>query len=217
MDDLDLARIKAGAQRWTVEVFEMLESTQSKLAFEGGPDRRLVVARHQTAGRGRAGRQWLADPGSCLTFSVLLRDCPAALQTLRASVAVSRAIETCTQARTTLKWPNDVLLERQKVAGILGEAFGDFIVLGIGVNVHNPPPFDGAATLEGKCRRDELMVAILSELDSLPQSWMDEYRQRCDTIGKRVTTPVAEGLVTEVTDDGALVVDGFPVYAGDVT
>src|SRR5437867_2620206 len=98
MDELSTPRILSGLRGTRfrdVEVFESLPSTQTLLMRDGGPDGRVVVADHQTAGRGRAGRAWVAPSGVALHFSVLLRGIPAgraALQSLAAAVAVARAI-----------------------------------------------------------------------------------------------------------------------------
>jgi len=236
MDDLVAARVLAGLDgtrfRW-VEVHASLPSTQTLLTTEGGRDGRVVVADHQTAGRGRAGRTWLDVPGAMVMFSVLLRDVPTAqapLVSLASGVAVARAVEAATGAEPGLKWPNDVQLDGRKVCGILGELAGSFVVVGIGVNVHQSED-DFPADLEATSlkiatgsapRRDDLLVAILRELDGLvgASGWLDEYRRRSVTLGQRVRVELSDGLLegvpSEVRDDGALIVDGRPVVAGDV-
>jgi BirA family transcriptional regulator, biotin operon repressor / biotin---[acetyl-CoA-carboxylase] ligase len=242
--DLSGPRILAGTAktRFThVEVHASTDSTQTLLVSEGGRDGRVVIADHQTAGRGRQGRSWLDVPGAMLMFSVLLRGIPpdeAARTSLVAGVAVARAISD--DAR--LKWPNDVRIGGRKVCGILGELAptSDYVVVGIGVNVGHAPgdlPDDLDATSlaieRGTApRRDDVCVAILCELDRLLKSadWMTEYRRLCETIGTRVRVELSdgsfEGVATDVRDDGALVVDdssaGAPdrrirvVMAGDV-
>jgi BirA family biotin operon repressor/biotin-[acetyl-CoA-carboxylase] ligase len=234
VDDLSAPRILSGlvGTRFRhVEVHAELSSTQTVLVAEGGKDGRVLVADHQTAGRGRAGREWLDVPGGMLMFSALLRDIPseqASLVGLAAGVAVARAIGD--EAR--LKWPNDVRIDGKKVCGILGELApsGDYVVVGIGVNVGHTagelPDDLGATSLriarDDAPRRDELCAAILRELDALvsKDDWLGAYRALCETIGQavRVELPdgVREGTATEVRDDGALVVDGEPVLAGDV-
>jgi BirA family biotin operon repressor/biotin-[acetyl-CoA-carboxylase] ligase len=200
------------------------------LVSEGGVDGRVVVADHQTAGRGRQGRSWLDLPGAMLMFSVLLRGIPpdeAALVSLASGVAVAKAIGD--DAR--LKWPNDVRIGGRKVCGILGELApsGDYIVVGIGVNVGHERG-DLSAELEATSlrierdeppRRDDVCAAILNELDgALQRDFMTDYRALCETIGTRVRVELpdgaVEGVATEVRDDGALIVDGTVVMAGDV-
>jgi BirA family biotin operon repressor/biotin-[acetyl-CoA-carboxylase] ligase len=232
--DLSASRILkglVGTRFANVEVHSSIDSTQTTLVTQGGRDGRVVVADHQTAGRGRAGRSWLDVPGAMLMFSALVRDIPsdrAGLLSLQAGVAVARGLGD--DAR--LKWPNDVRLGGKKVCGILGELApsGDFLVIGIGVNVGHTDgdlPAEVEATsvriARGEApRRDELCVAILRELDAVlaEDAWLDEYRARCDTIGSRVrvelTDRTFEGVAEEVRDDGALVVDGNAVVAGDV-
>jgi BirA family biotin operon repressor/biotin-[acetyl-CoA-carboxylase] ligase len=206
------------------------------LVAEGGPDGRVIVADHQTAGRGRAGREWLDVPGAMLMFSCLMRGIApdrASRVALAGGVAVARGIETVGAVRTGLKWPNDVRIEKKKVCGMIGELApsGEYVVLGIGVNVGHAQG-ELRDELEATSirlaagsvpRRDDLCVAILRELDAVVSSddWMDEYRRRCETIGSEVRVEMhdtkVEGTATDVRDDGALVVDGWAVVAGDVT
>ncbi len=206
-----------------------MDSTQTTLVTEGGRDGRVVVADHQTAGRGRAGRTWLDVPGAMLMFSALIRDVAperAGLVSLQAGLAVVRAIG----ADARLKWPNDVRLDGRKVCGILGELSSGYVVVGIGVNVCHavgelPDDLDATsiriATGDAP-RRDDVCAAILRELDVLlsEDGWLDDYRKRCDTIGSRVrvelTNGTFDGTAEQVRDDGALVVDGRAVVAGDV-
>jgi BirA family biotin operon repressor/biotin-[acetyl-CoA-carboxylase] ligase len=230
VEDLSAPRILNGlvTTRFRhVEVHATLESTQTLLVAEGGRDGRVVVADHQTAGRGRAGRSWLDVPGAMLMFSALVRNVAterASLLSLAAGLAVARAIGD--DAR--LKWPNDVRINGRKVCGILGELASGYVVIGIGVNVGHEPgalPEDLGATslrVEGRSpRRDDLCVAILRELDALIDAdFLAEYRQRCETIGSRVRVELAdgpiEGTAEDVREDGALVVNGHAIVAGDV-
>jgi BirA family biotin operon repressor/biotin-[acetyl-CoA-carboxylase] ligase len=212
-----------------IEVHASVPSTQTLLVREGGRDGRVVIADHQSAGRGRIGRSWMDVPGRMLMFSALIRGtdiAKAPLISLGAGLAVARAIGE--DAR--LKWPNDVRIGGKKVCGILGEAVGDAVVIGIGVNVAHE---DGElpASLEATSlriahgsppRRDALGVSILRGLHSVTShdGWLDHYRSRCETIGARVRVELSdgsfEGTADGVGDDGALIVDGKPVLAGDV-
>lgn len=119
-------------------------------ARAGEPEGLVVVAERQTAGRGRRDRQWVSPPGAGLTLSVLLR--PGVPQNawswlpLMAGVALCEAVG----ASASLKWPNDLLIGDAKCAGILAEAAGDAVVIGIGLNVTTRtdelPPTTAAAT-----------------------------------------------------------------------
>jgi BirA family biotin operon repressor/biotin-[acetyl-CoA-carboxylase] ligase len=170
-----------------------------------------------------------------LMFSALLRGIRperAGLVSLQAGVAVARAVESIGGAAARLKWPNDVRLGGRKVCGILGELAptADYVVIGIGVNVGHdegelPLTLDATSVrlaAGAAPRRDDLCVGILRELDGLVvgDDWLTDYRRRCDTIGSRVRVELAddefEGEASEVRADGALVVDGRAVVAGDV-
>ncbi len=168
-------------------------------------------------------------PGAMLMFSALVRDVAAeeaSLVGLAAGVAVARAIGGVAR----LKWPNDVRIGGRKVCGMLGELApsGDYVVIGIGVNVGHSEgdlPAELVATslrIEGiDVRRDDVCVAILRELDAfIGSDFLDEYRSLCETIGATVRVELAdgsfEGVAETVSDDGALIVDGNAVIAGDV-
>src|ERR1700731_2271528 len=184
---LDAAAVRAAAVRpgglWrSVEVVPVTGSTNADLlarADAGEPEGAVLVAEQQDAGRGRLGRAWVSPPRAELTFSVLLR--PAAVPRARlgwlpllAGVAVAAAVRDVAAVNARLKWPNDVLAGPAKLAGLLAEATGDAVVVGIGVNVSTgpaelPPPGPGAlpATslrLEGspKLDRARLLAEILA-------------------------------------------------------
>ncbi len=236
MDDLRAAAICAAldATRFRhVEVHVELPSTQTLLVAQGGRDGRVVVADHQTAGRGRADRTWQSLPGRGLQFSALLRGIEperSPLVSLAAGVAVARALEEIAALAPGLKWPNDVEVDGRKICGILGELAGGYLVCGIGVNVGHhaeelPEELNATSVLAATGHavpRGDLLVAILRHLDTLAgaEGWLDEYRRRCVTLGAEVRVRLPEGHLegeaTELRDDGALVVAGRPVLAGDV-
>ncbi len=113
-----------------------------RLAREGAPHGTVVTAREQTAGRGRVGRAWASPPGN-LYLSVLLRlDLPVARiaeLSFVAALAVAETVDAFVAGRASLKWPNDVLIDGAKVAGILIEQADGVAVIGIGVNVAHCP------------------------------------------------------------------------------
>ncbi|HEX4929960.1 MAG TPA: biotin--[acetyl-CoA-carboxylase] ligase, partial [Gaiellaceae bacterium] len=109
----------------------MLDSAQ--------PEGAVAVCEEQTAGRGRMGRAWEAPAGSSILMSLLLRPPagrPAAELSLVAGVATALAVEHGTGLAAQIKWPNDVMLDRRKVAGVLAELKDGAVVLGIGLNVN---------------------------------------------------------------------------------
>ena len=143
----------AGFGADNIYVYDAVDSTNTqckRLAMDGAADGTVVLAEEQTAGRGRKGRSFQSPRGLGLYLSVLWRpSCePAKLLPLTAlaAVAVSRAVERVTGEQAAIKWPNDLLLRDRKIAGILtemaleGESGQiDYVVLGIGVNVHHTP------------------------------------------------------------------------------
>ena len=210
-------------------------------ARDGAPAGLVLVAGHQSAGRGRLGRTWSAPPGSALLCSVLLRPAlmPEELHrcTQAVAVAAARACEAVAGVRPDLKWPNDLLVGAAKLAGVLAESVlgprgVEAVVVGIGLNVTHdaPPPGIAATSLEHHAGRpvglDALFGRFLAELagielDTLP----GEYRSRLATLGTRVRVqrPGGDlvGTAVEVRPSGALVVrddaGDHEVLAGDVT
>jgi BirA family transcriptional regulator, biotin operon repressor / biotin---[acetyl-CoA-carboxylase] ligase len=164
-------------------------STQLLLAA-GAPEGALVVAEEQTAGRGRLGRSWLAPAGTSLLASLQLRPpVPAGRLpelTVVASRACAEAIAALTGLEPELKFPNDVLLDGRKIAGILAEAREGRVVLGIGVNVNVraeelPREVDRPATsllveTGREVERAGLLVELLERLERRYDEWLSAAR-----------------------------------------
>ena len=153
----------AGTRFAAVRWFEEIDSTNRWLADEaraGAPEGAVAAARWQTAGRGRLGRRWEAPPGANLLVSVLLRPTYGAAAVHRSAAAVSlAAADACAEVAGVApgcKWPNDLVVGDRKLAGVLAEVVADpggvlaegrpcALVVGIGLNVHWPPPDAGGA------------------------------------------------------------------------
>jgi len=171
----------------------------------------LVVADHQTAGRGRMERRWEAPPGTALLVSFVLA--PSRLLSLAAGVA---AAEAC-GPDVRLKWPNDLLLDDRKLGGILVEATPYKAICGIGVNLTWAP--EGAAMLERP--RDE----VLGRLEEQIARWtaapgelvLRRWRELSATLGRRVRIDGTEGVAEDLGPNGELMVDGRPFVAGSLT
>ena len=170
------------------------------------PDRTVLRAEHQTAGRGRLDRRWEAPPGSNLLASLLFRQVPADPGELMRRVALAAvfAVRTVSPAEVALKWPNDVLLDGRKLAGLLAQRADDgSVVVGIGLNVGWAP--DGAARLDGDVRPTELLSALLDAYDALAPDIEPMYRAELATVGERVRVELPSGdlVGTAVDVDGA--------------
>jgi BirA family biotin operon repressor/biotin-[acetyl-CoA-carboxylase] ligase len=115
------------------------ESTQLLLLGSGLPEGAVAATDHQTQGKGRHGRRWVAPPGTSVLASVMLHP-PAERHlpelSLVAALAAAEAVEGATGLTAQIKWPNDVMLNRRKVAGILSELADGTVVVGIGINVN---------------------------------------------------------------------------------
>lgn len=175
----------------------------------------VVVADHQTSGRGRLAHRWEAPPGTALLVSFVLA--PNPLLSLAAGVA---AAEACEQG-VRLKWPNDLLLGGRKVGGILVEATTAKAVCGIGINLTWAP--------EGGARLNQPREGLLGRLRGAVEVWssappkdvLARWRELSDTIGRKVRVQLPdrafEGLAQDINEHGELIVDGAVVSAGSVT
>ncbi len=181
------ALVTPGALWRDVRVVTQTGSSNTDLladARNGVPEGVVLAAESQTTGRGRMGRRWVSPPGAALMFSVLLR--PGAVPPaskgwvpLLAGVAVASALTAEASVAACLKWPNDVLVDGAKVAGILAEQAGDAIVVGTGINVstrRDEMPSAAATSLAlagGTCTdRARLFTRVLAELERWYLAWL---------------------------------------------
>jgi BirA family biotin operon repressor/biotin-[acetyl-CoA-carboxylase] ligase len=146
------------------------ETPSTQRMLDGAAHGAVALAEHQTEGRGRLGRVWVDEPGSGLTFSVVLDPPPPVARWPELTLVAARAVAAAIGPEASLKDPNDVLVGGRKVAGILAEA-SDRVVLGIGVNV-GAAPWPGAGFVERD--RLELLVAILAELELGYDAWLTD-------------------------------------------
>jgi BirA family biotin operon repressor/biotin-[acetyl-CoA-carboxylase] ligase len=181
--------------------------------FESSP--LLVTATGQTAGRGRSGAAWQTAPRA-LAASLALRPGwdPKTLPslTLLAGLAAAEVIP-----GASLKWPNDVWIGEQKVAGILTESSDGVVVIGIGVNLWWPDPPDGVTAIHlddpgptlGARFAERWADVLLRLIEPGPDGWpIDTYRWLCTTIGRDITwEPDGSGRAIDVDPTGALIVE----------
>lgn len=230
--------------RWmgkTIHYFHAIDSTNSKayeLALEGAEEGEVVLAESQKKGRGRLGRKWFSPPFLNLYLSVILRPKipphQASLITLMAAVATAEAIQKLSNFSPSIKWPNDILLESRKVAGLLNEIHSEidrihFVILGIGVNLN----MDGkmfskeirevATSLKRETgqaiSRKAFLQALLLELEMWYETFLKEgalpvlkaWRDRAQIKGRSVkVTSFGEtlfGAAMDVDSDGALILE----------
>jgi BirA family transcriptional regulator, biotin operon repressor / biotin---[acetyl-CoA-carboxylase] ligase len=186
-----------------------------ELAAAGAPHGTLVTADEQSAGRGRQGRVWTAPAGSAVLMSLILRELDELLP-ITAAVAICEALP----AEAAIKWPNDVWIDRRKLAGILveGRPQEGWAVLGVGLNVTTesfPPELAETATslkLAGvETTPGQLLDALLPSLDAWlgapPDAVLPAWRDRDALKGERVRWTGGEGVAAGIDDSGSLLVD----------
>ena len=220
------ALIRPG-ELWTaIEVREQTGSTNADVAAAartGTPEGLVVVAERQTAGRGRLDRRWESPPRAGLALSVLLRPpvpaCRLGWLPLLAGVALVESVRRQAEVDAVLKWPNDLLIDGLKCAGILAEAVPEAapgqapaVVVGVGLNVtlseeELPRPDATSLLLAGAAHtdRDTLLRALLRSLADWYRRWTatdgdpeasglrDGYRLHCATLGRPVSVALPGG------------------------
>ncbi|MCX7872299.1 MAG: biotin--[acetyl-CoA-carboxylase] ligase [Verrucomicrobiae bacterium] len=223
-----------------IQVFQETTSTNDiieKMAIDGVFEGVVIFAESQTRGRGRLGRSWHSSARKGLWFSILLRPSlhpRASMQiTIAAATAIRNAICNLTKLPALIKWPNDIVINGKKAAGILNEISAEterikYSILGIGINVnHDISDFPGeikniATSIKiekgESVSRAELAIAVLEELDKYYQKILnkdfqtiaDEWTHYCATIGKNVTIRlpdrVVQGRAESLDSDGCLLV-----------
>ena len=186
-----------------------------ELAASGAPHGTLITASEQTAGRGRQGRSWVAPAGRALLCSLLLRD-PPRLLPLAAGVAVASVVG----AHGRVKWPNDVLVDARKVAGILveGRPQERWAVVGIGLNVavradEFPPELRESAGTMGlgpeaiEPTLERLLETLERWIAAAPEEVLEEFRARDALLHEPVRWAGGDGRAAGIDGDGRLVVE----------
>jgi BirA family biotin operon repressor/biotin-[acetyl-CoA-carboxylase] ligase len=245
-----LKRDLAGDLWREVTVVEEAVSTNADLALAaraGAAEGLVLIAEHQSWGRGRLDRRWESPARAGLTFSVLLRPsldlAQLSLLPLIAGLATVEAVSAVCDVDAMLKWPNDVLVDGRKLGGLLVEIAGGAAVIGIGLNVstrEDELPIETATSLllvGGGTDREPLLKEVLRALSRRYSAWrwsgdptsvLPAYRERCETIGTEVALElpggqIVRGIAVDVDDTGRLVVadadtgDRQAWLVGDVT
>ena len=248
----DVLRAATAGTDWRrIDVVEETGSTNADLIARAGQGEDIagavLLAEHQTAGRGRLGRNWSAPPRSqiSMSFGVDTTGVPAdgwGWLPLLTGLVVCQTVRQHYGIDATLKWPNDVLVGGGKLAGILAEVAAPVVVVGLGLNVgftadELPDPNAVSLTmLQHDADRTELTAALLDALSDRVRQWRAtkgadgplaaDYRSVSSTIGTRVRAALPggdeiTGLATGIDDSGRLLIDDgdttVAVSAGDIT
>jgi BirA family biotin operon repressor/biotin-[acetyl-CoA-carboxylase] ligase len=234
-----------------VIVLETVTSTMDeafRLGNENCQEGTVVCAESQSKGRGRLGRVWTSPRAKGLYFSLVLRpniplNCLAQL-TLMSAVALAEAVEEISGLKPLIKWPNDILLDGHKLAGILTELRAEsdqvkFVIVGIGLNVNTAlhQLTSGASSLKVAAGRSFDRAQVFQVILCSLEKWylkllrhefsgiMEEWKKRSATLNKRVritdSAGIVEGQAIDLDEDGALLIrkdNGLIVKksAGDV-
>lgn len=225
--------------RGEIHHFSNIDSTNNKakeLAASGLPDGSLIIAEKQTAGRGRKGRSWFSAEGSGISMSLVIRPeiSPGEISriTLLTAVAAAEAIIALTPVKPEIKWPNDILVNGKKLAGILTEMTMemdaiDYVVIGIGLNVNTPPDAFANeirsiatslyAETDTAWSRVDIVKAFLAHFERLYLSVLQagfsdiirRWKDLSNLIGKSVRVDVSgkllTGTVSDIAEDGVLI------------
>jgi BirA family transcriptional regulator, biotin operon repressor / biotin---[acetyl-CoA-carboxylase] ligase len=193
----------------------------------------VLAAEFQTKGRGRKEREWISNNGQNLTFSILLtgefKDNLINIINFGAAIAVAQSIENQFQLNVELKWPNDVLVDKKKIAGILLESTSkgnkiNKVVIGIGINV-NQPNFPGKFDIvptsirkefHSMASREKLLSEVLNNFEEIfetakrsPKKVLDTWRSRCKMIGEKIRIveddKIKAGVFEDIDEHGFLI------------
>lgn len=220
--------------------FHEIDSTNSyarRLAEQGAPDGEVVIAEQQTQGRGRLGRSWVSPPYVNLYFSVILRPVLPPIHapqiTLTAAVALADAVAAFVPRPPVIKWPNDILIDGRKLAGVLTESSCtseriEFVILGIGVNVNYPRDLmaddirERATSLmevgQKSISREAFLRRLIQDLDrcygilqesgfgAIAPRWEGYFGQREQKVKVELEHEVLIGEAKGIDSDGALIV-----------
>jgi BirA family biotin operon repressor/biotin-[acetyl-CoA-carboxylase] ligase len=211
-----------------------------KLAAEGAPEGTVVLARIQTAGRGRLRREWFSPEGGLWMSAILKPDPDRIIQkiTLLAGLSVAKMLKKFYDLNAVLKWPNDVLVRGKKVGGILAEGTFNgevplYVVLGIGLNANVDPDLlaktlgPGATSMKALLHREVSIIGLARHLlRALDQDYAvfkgnndaklwDQYNRLCATVGSDVRVEVSEGEVYEGHAEGISLEGGLILRTED--
>jgi BirA family biotin operon repressor/biotin-[acetyl-CoA-carboxylase] ligase len=204
-----------------------------QLGVDGSPEGTVVLCETQTKGRGRMGRPWNSPKSKGIYMSIILRPAlsPAdvAQITLLSAVVVREAVQKVSQVDVTIKWPNDLLVQRKKVAGILTELSAEmdrvrFCVVGIGINVNTPLSAlpSGATSLKKAAKRPLKRVEIVQEILRSLERWndglkakgfrpvLDAWKKHSSTLGQRIRIAdqngSTQGVAVDLDERGAILI-----------
>ena len=239
-----------GNKIYTFDTIDSTNNCAKAVADIGASEGTVVISEEQTAGRGRLGRPWFSPPSQNLTFSIVVRpqlnNDVLNLLPLYAAVAVAEAIERATSLKVECKWPNDLLINRKKVGGILIEGCFkegkiEYAVIGVGINVNLdvfPPDLSQKASslrieTNAEIDRARLFQEILRSLELHYrrflqkgfQSVVPEWTSHSSMLGKTITVSqhgnALSGVVKGFSQDGGLLLQTngtvMTLFAGDVS
>src|SRR6476469_8534025 len=220
---LDIELVRRRLPGRVIVYYPAIDSTMpeaARLAAAGCGPGTLVVAEEQLAGQGRYGRFWHSEAESGLYLSIVLRPAlsSSSLPVLMLALGLStaEAIARATDLACDIRWPNDVLLQDKKVAGILVQLQDRFVIAGIGINVNHaefPPELGSNATslrlASGKVQsRENVLIALLPAVESFCRMLVDGgkdailklfYRASSYASGRRVTVEAVDGTIEGTT------------------
>ena len=225
----------------TIHYLPAVDSTNNfarQRAEQGGAEGEVVIGETQTEGRGRMGRNWISPPCVNLYLSVILRPRLAAVDvpqiTLMAAVALADTVGSFIAVRPEIKWPNDILVEGKKLAGVLTESSCEgqrvaFVILGIGINVNFPPEAmpdllrERATSLmvwaRGPISREECARRLIHSLDrcygeleeggfsAIAPRWEAYFRLKGKKVRVEMVTQAISGTVLGIDRDGTLMLE----------
>ncbi|MEO8370301.1 MAG: biotin--[acetyl-CoA-carboxylase] ligase [Candidatus Solibacter sp.] len=205
---MDLQRLRGAFPNRQILYFDELDSTQ-RIAAANEPGT-IVLADRQLAGQGRHGHTWHSDAGTGIYMSIVLA--PSPVLTLALGIATQEAISQATGIQCDIRWPNDLMLDNRKVAGILVQLINGMAIAGIGINVDHadfPGDIEGLATslrqhAGREISREDILVALIPAIESVVAEESETILRLFThassyAAGRRVTVDQPGGPITGTT------------------
>jgi len=208
---------------WTIQHHDTVTSTQD-IARQNLTAGTIIQATTQTGGKGRHGREWISQDGNLLFSFVINPNCEPSDYgqiALKTGLALGQAIQQCTTTKVMLKWPNDILVNTKKCAGILIEAEQGHLIIGIGINTKTAPPDAHALNIENN---DTLRDAFFVHFDKLTPMTFETVKQNWLTmahpVGTKMTVKIGNdirsGQFQGLDQNSNLILDTQIITAGEI-
>ena len=209
---------------WIVKHYDSVTSTQDIARQHANTPYTLIQTKTQTAGKGRHGREWISEDGNLFFSFVINPNCPPkeyGKTALKTGLALGKTIEQFIIEPVMLKWPNDILVNTQKCAGILIEAEEGALIIGLGINTKTAPPdahaldiTNNGAVRDAFCAHfDTLMPMNFTDIKT---NWLAMAHPIGTDMTVKIGNDIRSGQFQGLDEDGSLILNDQIITAGEI-